>query len=90
MPNESPSPPVEASSPPSREALVSDLALAREAARRLEAEVRRLEVRLSQGRAESVSLRHQLEERERYVAAIHGSLPWRLAQALRGLVGRRW
>ncbi len=32
----------------------------------------------------------ELERVKQTVAAIEGSRPWRITQALRGLVGRRW
>lgn len=32
----------------------------------------------------------ECEELRRKLAAIEGSRPWKLTQALRGLVGRRW
>ena len=57
---------------------------------RLEKELRRLERRLAELESERSALRTRLEERERYLAAIRSSLPWRLVQLLRGLVGRRW
>ena len=67
-----------------------DAELAREVRRRLEVEVRQLETRLAAANSESESLRGRLAERERYVAAIHGSAAWRLIQGVRGLFGRRW
>lgn len=65
-----------------------DLALERE--RRTAAEVERLELRLSETRAELASLQSRLEEREKYLGAIHHSGGWRFLQGLRGLLGRRW
>jgi predicted nuclease with TOPRIM domain len=67
-----------------------EVELAREARRRLGAEVHRLEARLAAAASERESLRGRLEERERYVSAVHASAAWRLIQSLRGLVGRRW
>ena len=67
-----------------------EVELAHEARRRLEAEVHRLEARLAAAASERESLRGRLDERERYVSAIHGSAAWRLIQAIRGLFGRRW
>jgi hypothetical protein len=37
-----------------------------------------------------VSLKNRTEEAEAYVAAVKTSRPWRVIQALRGLVGRQW
>jgi hypothetical protein len=65
-----------------------DLAL--KAQERLEKELRRFERRLAEVEAERTALRTRLEERERYLAAIRASRPWKLIQLLRGLVGRRW
>lgn len=65
-----------------------DLALERE--RRTAGEVNRLELRLSETRAELAALRSRLDERERYLGAIHHSGGWRLLQGVRGLLGRRW
>jgi predicted nucleic acid-binding Zn-ribbon protein len=65
-----------------------DVALAAQG--RLEKELRRLERRLAELESERSALRTRLEERERYLAAIRSSLPWRVIQLLRGLVGRRW
>lgn len=74
----------------SSEAAVFDRDLAFERERRTAAEVKRLELRLSETRAELAALRNRLEERERYLNAIHHSGGWRLLQGLRGLLGRRW
>jgi hypothetical protein len=65
-----------------------DLALERE--RRAAEQVRRLELRQAEIRAELSALRARLDERERYLAAIHHSGGWRALQRLRQLVGRRW
>jgi chromosome segregation ATPase len=65
-----------------------DLALERE--RRTAVEVRRLELRLSETRAEVAALQSRLDERERYLAAIHHSGGWRALQGIRGWLGRRW
>jgi phage shock protein A len=65
-----------------------EMALA--AARRLEDEVRRLEYRIAELEADRVALKNRTAEAEAYVAAVKTSRPWRVVQALRGLVGRRW
>ena len=65
-----------------------DLALERE--RRALGEGRRLELRLSDSQAEITALRSRVEERERYLGAIHSSLGWRLLQRFREFLGRRW
>jgi len=57
---------------------------------RLEKELRRLERRLAEVEAERTALRTRLDERERYLAAIRASRPWKVIQLLRSLVGRRW
>jgi predicted nucleic acid-binding Zn-ribbon protein len=72
------------------EELQFELSLTQEARMRLEQEVRRLEQRLAARGAEGAALKSRLGERERYVAAIHTSLAWRLIEAIRGLLGRRW
>lgn len=86
--------------PPSLEELVGvevrleearfELKLAQEANARLEQEVRRLEQRLAARNAENTSLRSQLEEKDRYIAAIRTSTGWKALQALRGVLGRQW
>ena len=65
-----------------------EMALA--AARRLEDEVNRLTYRVAELEADRVALKNRTEEAEGYVAAVKTSLPWRLIQSLRGLVGRKW
>jgi predicted nucleic acid-binding Zn-ribbon protein len=65
-----------------------EMALA--AARRLEEEVRRLAYRVAELESDRVALRNRTEEAEAYVAAVKSSLPWRVIQSLRGLVGRKW
>lgn len=65
-----------------------EMALA--AARRLEEEVGRLEYRIAELEADRVALKNRTEEAEAYVAAVKASRPWRVIQALRGLVGRQW
>lgn len=64
--------------------------LARENARRLADEIRRLEQRLADSAADQASLKSQLDERAVYVDALHKSLGWRALEAARGLLGRRW
>lgn len=64
--------------------------LARENARRLADEIRRLEQRLADSAADQASLKSQLDERAVYVDALHRSLGWRALEAARGLLGRRW
>ena len=63
---------------------------ARAAVRRLEDEIRRLEQNLADVRADTASLKGQLDERAVYVEAIHNSAGWKALQSIRGLFGRRW
>lgn len=65
-----------------------EMALA--AARRLEDEVKRLAYRVAELEAGRVAQKNRAEEAEAYVAAVKTSLPWRVIQSLRGLVGRKW
>ena len=65
-----------------------EMALA--AAKRLEDEVQRLAYRVAELEAGGVALKNRAEEAESYVAAVKASLPWRVIQSLRGLVGRKW
>jgi hypothetical protein len=65
-----------------------EMALA--AAKRLEDEVQRLAYRVAELEAGGVALKNRTEEAEAYVAAVKASLPWRVIQSLRGLVGRKW
>lgn len=67
-----------------------ELTLSRELRRRTEEERRRLDAHLAVAEAERVHLRAVLAQREAYVAAIHASVVWRTAQALRRLLGRAW
>ena len=72
------------------EALVFDVDLACKIRARLESELRRMEQQNANLEVERTSLRNRLDERERYVSAVHASFAWRLTQAMRGLFGRRW
>src|SRR5450759_1178299 len=72
------------------EALAFDVELARKVRVRLESELRRMEQHNANLEVERTSLRNRLDERERYVSAIHASLAWKLTQAVRGVFGRRW
>jgi chromosome segregation ATPase len=72
------------------ETLEYDLALSREIRRRLEAETRRLEAHTAALESEVGHLRTVVQERERYLDAIHRSVVWRLAQAVRRPIGRAW
>jgi hypothetical protein len=72
------------------EELEHELGLSRELRRRLEEERRRLDANLAAAEAERAHLLSVLAQREAYVAAIHRSVVWRVAQALRRLVGRTW
>jgi len=65
-----------------------EIALA--AARRLEDEVRRLTYRVAELESGCVALKNRAQEAEAYIAAVKVSLPWRVIQSLRGLVGRKW
>lgn len=67
-----------------------ELVLSRELRRRTEEERRRLDAQLAVAEAERVHLRAVLAQREAYIAAIHASVVWRSAQALRRLLGRAW
>ncbi len=58
--------------------------------KRLEEEIRRLEYRVAELETDRVALKNRTEEAEAYVGAVKTSLPWRVVQTLRGLVGRRW
>ena len=60
------------------------------AARRLEDEVQRLAYRIAELETDRVALKNRTEEAEAYVAAVKASLPWRVIQSLRGLMGRKW
>lgn len=64
--------------------------LARRIRGRLETEIRRLHHHINLVEADREALRQRLEERERYVSAIHASRGWRFLQWGRGLFGRRW
>ena len=65
-----------------------EIALA--AARRLEDEVRRLTYRVAELESGCVAQKNRAQEAEAYIAAVKASLPWRIVQSLRGLVGRKW
>lgn len=73
-----------------RDAQAFEMELSQRVQLRLEKELKRLGNRIAEIEAERNSLRHRLEERERYLGAIHSSAAWRLVQAVRGLFGRRW
>jgi len=72
------------------EALEHELELGRAIRRRLDGEIRRLGARVGAVEADAAHVRNVLAERERYIGAIERSLVWRVAQALRRLVGRAW
>ncbi len=72
------------------EELEYELRLSRELRRRLDEERRRLDAHLAAAEADRAHLLSVLAQREAYVAAIHRSVVWRAAQALRRLVGRTW
>lgn len=72
------------------EAALFERDLARNVQRRFDEERSRLEHRIALLQSDRSALRKRLDERERYVAAIHASAAWRAVQWLRGLVGRRW
>ena len=55
----------------------------------LEDEARRPAYRIAELEAPR-ALKNRTEEAEAYVAAVKASLPWRIIQWLRGLVGRKW
>jgi predicted nucleic acid-binding Zn-ribbon protein len=65
-----------------------EMALA--AVKRLEEDVRLLEYRIAELESDRVALKNRTEEAESYVAAVKTSLPWRVIQSLRSLVGRQW
>jgi hypothetical protein len=58
--------------------------------KRLEEDVRLLEYRIAELESDRVALKNRTEEAESYVAAVKTSLPWRVIQSLRSLVGRQW
>lgn len=64
--------------------------LARQVVERLQSEIRRIDRRFVESGTLRSSLRNRLDERERYIGAIHASQAWKSIQWLRGLVGRRW
>jgi Skp family chaperone for outer membrane proteins len=64
--------------------------LARRIQKRLETEIQRLQNHVAAIEADRNALRQRLDERERYLGALHASRGWRILQALRGLFGRRW
>jgi hypothetical protein len=66
-----------------REALEFECELLRREARRLVAVNRALEARVALAEGECEGLR-------RYLAAMQRSRPWRAAQVVRRLLGRRW
>lgn len=72
------------------EELEYELSLSRELRRRLEEERRRIDAHLAAAEADRAHLLSVLAQRDGYVAAIHRSVVWRAAQALRRLVGRTW
>ncbi len=72
------------------EELEYELSLSRQLRRRLEEERRRLDAHLAAAEADRAHLLSVLAQREAYVDAIHRSVAWRAAQALRRLVGRTW
>jgi len=72
------------------EAALHDRRLAQEARRRLESEIALLEQRIAELTSERDAAQARLDERLRYITALHGSAAWKLIQALRGLMGRRW
>jgi Spy/CpxP family protein refolding chaperone len=72
------------------EELEYELSLSRELRRRLEEERRRLDAHLAAAEADRAHLLSVLAQREAYLAAIHRSVVWRVAQVLRRLVGRTW
>ncbi|MCM3875256.1 MAG: hypothetical protein NEA02_02440 [Thermoanaerobaculia bacterium] len=65
-----------------------EMALA--AVKRLEEDVRLLEYRIAELESDRVALKNRTEEAESYVAAVKTSVPWRIIQSLRSLVGRQW
>lgn len=90
-PGPAPSAARERSTPQARiEELEYELNLSRQLRRRLEEERRRLDAHLAAVEADRAHLLSVLAQREAYVAAIHRSVVWRMAQALRRLVGRTW
>ncbi|KAA0252442.1 MAG: hypothetical protein EDX89_18465 [Acidobacteria bacterium] len=80
----------EAPPEPDLEQALFERDVARRIRGRLETEIRRLHHHISLVEADRGALRQRLEERERYVAALHSSVGWKLLQWARGLVGRRW
>ncbi len=56
----------------------------------LEKEVRRLECHVAAVESDRDAMRTRLEHELAFVRAVRASLPWRLAQLVRGVLGRRW
>lgn len=64
--------------------------LERQVSERLQSEIRKIDRRFVESGTLRATLRNRLDERERYIGAIHASRAWKGIQWLRGLVGRRW
>jgi chromosome segregation ATPase len=68
----------------------AEVALARAARKKSEAEARRLTLELAGARTDLAAVRNRLAERETYVRNLHASSGWKVLQAVRGLFRRRW
>jgi predicted metal-dependent peptidase len=67
-----------------------DLGLAREIQARLESDRAQLGQRIAALEADRGSLRKRIDERQRYIDAVHSSVAWKIVQKVRGLFGRKW
>ena len=67
-----------------------DLEMARSVQARLEEDRAQLGHRIAALEADRASLRKRVDERQRYIDAIHMSIAWRVVQQIRALFGRKW
>jgi hypothetical protein len=67
-----------------------DLELAREIQARLEADRSQLGDQIAALETDRGSLYKRIDERQRYIQAVHSSLAWKIVQMIRRLFGRKW
>ena len=67
-----------------------DLEMARSVQARLEDDRAQLGHRIAALEADRASLRKRIDERQRYIDAIHSSVAWIVIQKIRALFGRKW
>lgn len=67
-----------------------DLEMARSVQARLEDDRAQLGHRIAALEADRGSLRKRIDERQRYIDAIHSSVAWIVIQKIRALFGRKW